>query len=142
MPAFNVARLCLIVRLRYGNMLRTAAKGLGFWSAARELYVTFGKAVREARSGKGTWVKTKNFLYDRRKTRKILILIGRSQNNMHVDRMQATNPALIIRTFSLEVCDLIYTILIDPGRTSQETSHLHYRAQPVNAVWGNSRCLL
>jgi hypothetical protein len=23
-----------------------------------------------------------------------------------------------------------------------DTSHLHYRAQPVNAVWGNSRCLL
>jgi hypothetical protein len=22
------------------------------------------------------------------------------------------------------------------------TLHLHYRAQPVNAVWGNSRCLL
>jgi hypothetical protein len=27
-------------------------------------------------------------------------------------------------------------------RTSQETSRLGYRAQPVNAVWGNSRCLL
>jgi hypothetical protein len=27
-------------------------------------------------------------------------------------------------------------------RTSQETSRLRYRAQPVNAVWGNSRCLL
>jgi hypothetical protein len=23
-----------------------------------------------------------------------------------------------------------------------DTSHLLYRAQPVNAVWGNSRCLL
>jgi hypothetical protein len=27
-------------------------------------------------------------------------------------------------------------------RTSQETSHLRYEAQSVNAVWGNSRCLL
>jgi hypothetical protein len=27
-------------------------------------------------------------------------------------------------------------------RTSQETSRLHYRAKPVNAVWGNSRRLL
>jgi hypothetical protein len=27
-------------------------------------------------------------------------------------------------------------------RTLQETSLFRYRAQPVNAVWGNSRCLL
>jgi hypothetical protein len=26
--------------------------------------------------------------------------------------------------------------------TSQETLRLHYKAQPANAVWGNSRCLL
>jgi hypothetical protein len=30
----------------------------------------------------------------------------------------------------------------DIVRTSQETLRLHYRAQPVNTVWGNSRCLL
>jgi hypothetical protein len=28
------------------------------------------------------------------------------------------------------------------GSPSQETSLLRYRAQPVNSVWGNSRCLL
>jgi hypothetical protein len=27
-------------------------------------------------------------------------------------------------------------------RTSQETRHLRYKAQPVNAVYGNYRCLL
>jgi hypothetical protein len=31
---------------------------------------------------------------------------------------------------------------IDTVRTSQETLRLRYRAQPVNAVWGNSCCLL
>jgi hypothetical protein len=28
------------------------------------------------------------------------------------------------------------------GRTSQETLRLRYKAQPVNVVQGNSRCLL
>jgi hypothetical protein len=31
---------------------------------------------------------------------------------------------------------------VNPVRTSQETLHLRYKAQPVNAVWRNSRCLL
>jgi hypothetical protein len=31
----------------------------------------------------------------------------------------------------------------DTDRTSRYiTLHFRYRAQPVNAVWGNSRCLL
>jgi hypothetical protein len=30
----------------------------------------------------------------------------------------------------------------DTVRTSQDTLRLRYRAQPVNAVWRNSRCLL
>jgi hypothetical protein len=30
---------------------------------------------------------------------------------------------------------------LDSNRTGN-TSRLRYRAQPVNAVWGNSRCLL
>jgi hypothetical protein len=29
---------------------------------------------------------------------------------------------------------------MSPVRNSQETPTLHYRAKPVNTVWGNSRC--
>jgi hypothetical protein len=37
---------------------------------------------------------------------------------------------------------LLNNIYTNSVRTSQETSRLHYKAQPVNAVWGNNRCLL
>jgi hypothetical protein len=40
------------------------------------------------------------------------------------------------------VCSENRTEHTDTVRSSQETSRLHYRAQPVNAVWGNSCCLL
>jgi hypothetical protein len=35
-----------------------------------------------------------------------------------------------------ELTDTLWAV-----RTSQETHHVTARAQPVTAVWGNSRCL-
>jgi hypothetical protein len=43
---------------------------------------------------------------------------------------------------TVAVCCENRTEHTDTVRTSQETTRLHYRAQLVNAVWGNSRCLL
>jgi hypothetical protein len=38
--------------------------------------------------------------------------------------------------------DLFKSIHSKPVPTSQETSRLHYKAQPVNTVWRNRRCSL
>jgi hypothetical protein len=49
---------------------------------------------------------------------------------------------LAFKSCSLVKLEMMQTIFKNPVRTSQEILRLHYRAQPVNAVWGNSRCLL
>jgi hypothetical protein len=69
-----------------------------------------------------------------------------------------THLHLVLR---LKMCGIIHTplhvlVVVNPLKTefllsdiyrsslylTGNTLRLHYRAQPVNAVWGNSRCLL
>jgi hypothetical protein len=43
---------------------------------------------------------------------------------------------------SLSIEFLLNNIYKSSPYLTGNTLHLHYKAQPVNAVWGNSRCLL
>jgi hypothetical protein len=63
-----------------------------------------------------------------------------SQETHHVSAIEPNRLMLCGETVA--VCSENCTEYTDTVRTSQETSRLRYRAQSVNAVWGNSRCLL
>jgi hypothetical protein len=59
---------------------------------------------------------------------------------IHFATIDLCLPLIHIKPLKTEF--LIYNIYKNSVRTSQETLRLRYKAQPVNAVWGNSRCLL
>jgi hypothetical protein len=63
-----------------------------------------------------------------------------SQKTHYVSATESSRLMLFGETVAV-YCEN-HTEHIDTVRTSQETLRLRYRAQPVNAVWGNSRCLL
>jgi hypothetical protein len=66
--------------------------------------------------------------------------LGRTSQETHY--VSAAEPSrLILYGETVAVYCENRTEDTDTVHTSQETHHV-YRAQPVNAVWGNSRCLL
>jgi hypothetical protein len=66
-----------------------------------------------------------------------------SQVTRHVSATESNRLMLCGETVAV-CCEnrMEHTVTLWAVRTSQETSRLRYRAQPVNAVWGNSGCLL
>jgi hypothetical protein len=49
---------------------------------------------------------------------------------------------MILHVNLLKICFPLNIIYKPSPYLTGSTPHLRYRAQPVNAVWGNSRCLL
>jgi hypothetical protein len=65
----------------------------------------------------------------------------RTSQETHYFSATETNRIMLFGETVAVYCEN-HTEQTDTARISQETLRLHYRDQPVNAVWGNSRCLL
>jgi thioredoxin-related protein len=65
----------------------------------------------------------------------------RTSQETHYVSATETNRLMLFGETVAVYCEN-HTEHTDTVRTSQETLRLLYRDQPVNAVWGNSRCLL
>jgi hypothetical protein len=65
----------------------------------------------------------------------------RTSQETHYVSVTEPNRLMLFRETVAVYCEN-HTEHTDTVCTSQETLHLRYRAQPVNAVWGNSRYLL
>jgi hypothetical protein len=66
----------------------------------------------------------------------------RTSQETHYVSTTETNRLMLFGEIIAVYCEN-HTEHTDTVRTSQETHYIsHYRAQPVNAIWGNSRCLL
>jgi hypothetical protein len=65
----------------------------------------------------------------------------RTSQETHCVSATKNNRFMLFRETVVVYCEN-HTEHTDTVRTSQETHCLRYKAQPVNDVWGNSRCLL